>query len=81
MPGLVVYEGTRLPASYVNFYIANGVVLVPTYNHPNDRAALGILEELFPGRRVLGIPCRALVVGLGAIHCVTQQEPATAGHQ
>ncbi len=77
MPGAVTYEGARLPASYANFYIANGVVLVPTYNHPNDRSALGILGELFPGRRVLGIPCAALVAGLGAIHCVTQQEPAT----
>ncbi|MEK6601274.1 MAG: agmatine deiminase family protein [Candidatus Binatota bacterium] len=76
MPGRVVYEGARLPASYANFYIANGVVLVPTYNHPNDRPALGILGDLFPGRKVLGIPCAALVAGLGAIHCVTQQEPS-----
>jgi agmatine deiminase len=76
MPGLVAYEGTRLPASYANFYIANGVVLVPTYDHPNDRKALGILKELFPDRKVIGIPCTALVQGLGAIHCVTQQEPA-----
>jgi len=81
MPGPVVCEGTRLPASYANFYIANGVVLVPTYNHPNDRKALGILGKLFPGRKVIGIPCAALVTGLGAIHCVTQQEPATAIHQ
>jgi agmatine deiminase len=76
MPGRVVEEGTRLPASYANFYIANAVVLVPTYDHPNDRVALGILGDLFPGREVLGIPCRAIVAGLGAIHCVTQQEPA-----
>lgn len=75
MPGPVGHEGSRLPASYANFYIANGAVLVPTYDHPNDRIALGILNELFPGRKVLGIPCRSLVVGLGAIHCVTQQEP------
>lgn len=75
MPGPVVFEENRLPASYANFYIANGVVLVPTYDHVNDNLALGILRELFPTRRVLGIPCRALVVGLGAIHCVTQQEP------
>ncbi|TAJ91385.1 hypothetical protein EPO44_14520, partial [bacterium] len=75
MPGAVAYEGARLPASYANFYIANGVVLVPTYNHPNDRPALGILGELFPDRRVIAIPCAALVAGLGAIHCVTQQEP------
>ncbi len=77
MPGEVAYEGARLPASYANFYIANGIVLVPTYNHPNDRLALGILVELFPDRRVIGIPCGALLAGLGAIHCVTQQEPAT----
>jgi len=76
MPGPVIYEGTRLPASYANFYIANGVVLVPTYDHRNDAAALGILGDLFPGRKVIGIPCEALVAGLGAIHCVTQQEPA-----
>ena len=78
MPGPIVYEGTRLPASYANFYIANGVVLLPIYNHPNDRLASGILGELFPGRKVIGIPCEALVAGLGAIHCVTQQEPATS---
>ncbi|MBI2986517.1 MAG: agmatine deiminase family protein [Deltaproteobacteria bacterium] len=77
MPGPVVYEGARLPASYANFYIANGVVLVPTYNHPNDRSALGILREIFPERKVIGILCAPLVAGLGAIHCVTQQEPAT----
>lgn len=76
VPGRVVDEGTRLPATYANFYIANAVVLVPTYDHPNDRVALGILGDLFPGRKVLGIPCRALVAGLGAIHCVTQQEPS-----
>jgi len=76
MPGPVVAEGARLPASYANFYIANGVVLVPIYDHSNDRAALGILADLFPDRKVIGIPCNALVAGLGAIHCVTQQEPA-----
>ena len=75
MPGPVAYEGARLPASYANFYIANGVVLAPVYDHPNDRAALGILGELFPDRVVIGIPCASLVTGRGAIHCVTQQEP------
>jgi agmatine deiminase len=75
-PGRVVHEGTRLPASYANFYIANGVVLVPIYNHSNDELALGILAELFPDRKVIGIPCAPLVVGLGAIHCVTQQQPS-----
>ena len=81
MPGPVVYEGTRLPASYANFYIANGIVLVPIYDDPNDRVALGILGELFPDRKVMGIPCAPLVIGLGTIHCVTQQEPATAAHE
>ena len=76
VPGRVVDEGTRLPATYANFYIANAVVLVPTYDHPNDRLALGILSDLFPEREILGIPCRPLVAGLGAIHCVTQQEPS-----
>ncbi len=75
MPGPVAYEGQRLPASYANFYIANGVVLVPTYNHPNDRRALATLKDLFPGRRFVGIDCTELVWGLGAIHCVTQQQP------
>jgi agmatine deiminase len=78
MPGQVNYEGSRLPASYANFYIANSLVLVPTYDDPNDGLALGILSDLFPDRKVLGIPCRPLVAGLGAIHCVTQQEPAVA---
>lgn len=75
MPGPVIAEGRRLPASYANFYIANGLVLVPTFDHPNDQSALGILTDLFAGRRVVGIPCGAVVPGLGAIHCVTQQEP------
>ncbi|MBI2360343.1 MAG: agmatine deiminase family protein [Deltaproteobacteria bacterium] len=75
MPGRVVVEGSRMPASYANFYIANGLVLVPTYGHPNDDRALGILAELFPDRKIVGIPCTALVPGFGAIHCVTQQEP------
>jgi len=76
MPGAVEYEGNRLPASYANFYIANGVVLVPTYSCPNDRQALATLQELFPSRHVVGIPCTDLVWGLGAIHCITQQQPA-----
>jgi agmatine deiminase len=76
-PGRVAYEGARLPASYANFYIANGIVLVPVYNHPNDKLALGILADLFPDRRVIGLPCAPLVIGLGAIHCVTQQQPSS----
>jgi agmatine deiminase len=76
MPSPVEYEGNRLPASYANFYIANGVVLVPTYQCPNDQRALATLQELFPARQIVGIPCIDLVWGLGAIHCVTQQQPA-----
>ena len=74
-PAPVYYDGSRLPASYANFYIANEVVLVPTYDDANDETALGILQELFADRKVIGLPCRAVVAGLGAIHCVTQQEP------
>ena len=68
-------EGSRLPASYVNFYIANELVLVPTFNDPKDSKAVGILQELFPDRKAVGIGCREIVAGLGGIHCVTQQEP------
>ncbi len=75
MPGRLDYNNARLPASYANFYIANGIVLVPTYDHANDARALGILAELFPGRKVVGVPSAPLVIGLGAIHCVTQQQP------
>ena len=78
MPGPAGSASARLPASYANFYIANGIVLVPIYDHPNDQQALAILQDLFPQRRVLGIPCEPLVWGLGAIHCVTQQQPAIA---
>lgn len=77
MPAPVGPESAPLPASYANFYIANGLVLVPIYDQPHDRIALTILQELFPERRVLGLPCTPLVWGLGAIHCVTQQQPAT----
>lgn len=76
MPSPVEYDGNRLPASYANFYLANGIVLVPTYNCRNDQRALAILQDLFPSRQVVGIPCTDLVWGLGAIHCVTQQQPA-----
>jgi len=75
MPAPVVFEGQRLPASYGNFYIANGLVLVPTFNDPNDRKALNTLAEVFPGRKVTGIHCGDLVWGLGALHCMTQQQP------
>jgi agmatine deiminase len=75
MPGPAFFEGQRLPASYANFYIANGRVLVPTFNDPADRRALGILAELLPGREVVGIHSLDLVWGLGALHCMTQQQP------
>lgn len=74
-PEAVYCEGARLPASYANFYVANDVVLVPVFNDPNDAAALGILEDLFPRRKVVALRCNEVVAGLGAIHCVTQQEP------
>ena len=75
MPGPVVFEKRRLPASYANFYIANGVVLVPVFNDPNDRFALDILAELFPDREVVGIYSGDLIWGFGAMHCMTQQQP------
>lgn len=75
MPSPVVFDGQRLPASYANFYVGNGTVLVPTFNDVNDRLALGILADLFPDRRVVGIHATDLVLGLGTIHCSTQQEP------
>jgi agmatine deiminase len=75
MPAPVYFDGQRLPASYANFYIANAAVLVPTFNDPNDRVALGILAELFSDRPVIGIHAVDLVWGLGTIHCLTQQEP------
>ena len=76
MPAPVFFNGQRLPASYANFYIANRTVLVPTFNDPNDRHALNKLAELFPGRKVVGIASADLVLGLGALHCMTQQQPA-----
>lgn len=79
MPRPVVFHGQRLPASYANFYIANGLVLVPTFHDPNDRVALNILAEVFPGREVIGIHCVDLVWGLGTLHCMTQQQPAAHG--
>ena len=76
MPSPVVFQGQRLPASYANFYIANGLVLVPTFNDANDRKALNVLAELFPDRKVVGIHSGDLVWGLGTLHCMTQQQPA-----
>jgi agmatine deiminase len=76
MPAPLRFDGVRLPASYANFYIAETVVIVPTFNDPMDRVALGTLAELFPDREVVGIHCVDLVWGLGTLHCMTQQEPA-----
>ncbi len=75
MPAPVCFEGRRLPASYANFYIANGLVLVPVFNDPSDRVALDILADIFPDRDVVPIYCGDLIWGFGAIHCMTQQQP------
>lgn len=83
MPSPLSFRRRQLPASYANFYIANETVLVPTFNDVNDRVALGILSELFRDRRVVGIHAVDLVWGLGALHCLTQQQPwstSSAGH-
>jgi agmatine deiminase len=76
MPNPVVFAGQRLPASYANFYIANDLVLVPTFNDCHDRHALNIIANCFPTREVIGIHAVDLVWGLGTLHCMTQQEPA-----
>lgn len=76
MPEPVYFNGQRLPASYANFYVANHIVLVPTFNDANDRIALNKLAELFPARKVIGIAATDLVLGLGTLHCLTQQQPA-----
>jgi agmatine deiminase len=75
MPEPVYFDGQRLPASYANFYIANKSVLVPTFNDANDRIALNKLAELFPEREIVGIASTDLVLGLGTLHCMTQQQP------
>ncbi|HEV3201670.1 MAG TPA: agmatine deiminase family protein [Bryobacteraceae bacterium] len=76
MPRPLIFAGQRLPASYANFYVANNLVLVPTFNDPNDRVALARLARVFPDREVTGINCTELILGLGALHCMTQQQPA-----
>lgn len=76
MPGRLEYDGQRLPASYANFYIANGIVVVPTYRDPRDREALEILQREFPDRRVVGVDSTDLIWGLGSFHCISQQEPS-----
>jgi len=75
MPAPIVFQKQRLPASYANFYVTTGSVLVPTFNDPNDHVALGIFRELFPSREIIGVYSRDLVLGLGTLHCSTQQEP------
>jgi len=76
MPSPLFFEGLRLPASYANFYIGNAAVIVPTFNDPSDRIALGILGECFPDRKVVGIHAVDLVWGFGTLHCLSQQQPA-----
>jgi agmatine deiminase len=76
MPEPQYLEEQRLPASYANFYVANGAVLVPTFGCAADDTACGILSECFPGRRVVPVDCRVIIAGLGALHCLTQQVPA-----
>lgn len=76
MPGLVEFDGQRLPASYANFYIANGIVLVPTYRHKNDQKAIDVLQREMPGHKVIGVDSTELIWGLGSFHCISQQEPA-----
>ena len=76
MPGPLTFDGGRLPASYANFYISNDAVIVPTFNDPNDRVALGILGDLFRDRTVVGIHAVDLVLGFGTLHCLSQQQPA-----
>lgn len=76
MPAPVAFDGLRLPASYANFYISNAAVIVPTFNDPNDRIALGILADFFKDRQVVGIHAVDLVLGFGTLHCLTQQQPA-----
>ncbi len=76
MPQPLWHQGQRLPASYANFYIANGLVLLPTYDRARDDQARATLQSVFPDREIIGIDCTDLVWGLGAFHCVTQQWPS-----
>jgi agmatine deiminase len=76
MPPVHRVGGEACPASYANFYLANGAALVPVFGAPSDARALAVLRDVLPGREVIGVPCRTLVLGLGAIHCLSQQEPA-----
>lgn len=76
MPAVFEAKGAPMPASYANFYIGNGVVLLPVYEDPNDEAARAVLQQCFPDREVVPLPCRDVIWGLGAFHCMTQQVPA-----
>ncbi len=76
MPAPVIFKGERLPASYANFYFSNYAVLVPTFNDPNDKTALGILSEIITDRPVIGVHAIDLVWGLGTLHCLTREQPA-----
>jgi len=76
MPSPLTFAGERLPASYANFYVCNAAVLVPTFNDPNDRVALGILGEVFGDRPVVGIHSVDTILGFGSLHCLSQQQPA-----
>jgi agmatine deiminase len=78
MPPQVVFEDQRLPASYANFYIANGLVVVPTFRSSRDEKALSIIQEAFPDRQVMGIDSTDIIWGLGSFHCLSQQEPRDA---
>jgi agmatine deiminase len=75
VPPVLAIEGLRCPASYANFYLANGCALVPVFGVERDARALAVLRELLPGRDIVGIPCGDLLLGLGALHCLSQQEP------
>ena len=75
MPARIDREGLRLPASYANYYVANTSVLLPTFADPNDEQAAAVLQRAFPTRRIVPIDCRELIWGLGAFHCLTQQQP------
>jgi agmatine/peptidylarginine deiminase len=81
MPQPVVFQGRRLPASYANFYIANGIVLAPVFNRPNDRIALNTLAQLFPKRQIIPIYSGDFIWGFGAMHCMTQQQPSASSPQ
>ncbi len=74
-PGLIEVNGEAIPASYMNWYVANGIVVVPTYGVPNDEAAVGVIGSLFPGRRAVGLRANAILTGGGSFHCITQQQP------